>query len=315
MNTTKKILSALFIAVLTAVTAFSMDVNKEISRYTAEQQILINAYKLMIDGEDDTMDSYTSDENDTLIEHLSMADGDWEILWDDLESTYDLQGNEPEAIYLRYLLDNTFKKKLDIDTLNRFANVLKEKGLSSVKTYNAMQNTIVSCVKGLNPKNKSNKLETLECVTQLAIQLADSENIPSSVGYALQDDTVKKYILGAENQAVIDDSEVLPVSNDIQSYIKTNFKKELPIKEINFIATKLKAEGKNNDQIKQIACNFLGDFVKGLNPKSKQKKTVQDTVENIVAITKYKLVDSPDIVKSTALALSDPGVKNYILNN
>ncbi|MBR3731559.1 MAG: hypothetical protein IKN25_02815, partial [Spirochaetales bacterium] len=125
MNTTKKLLSAMFIFVLAAVTAFSMDVNKEIGRYTAEQQPLINAYKLMIDGEDDTMDNYTSDENDTLIEHLSMADGDWEILWDDLESTYDLQGNEPEAIYLRYLIANTFKKKLDIETLNTFAKELK----------------------------------------------------------------------------------------------------------------------------------------------------------------------------------------------
>ena len=315
MNTTKKLLSALSIFVLTAATAFSMDVNKEISRYTAEQQILINAYKLMIDGEEGTMDSYTSDENDTLIEHLSMADGDWEILWDDLESNYDLQGNEPEAIYLRYLIDNTFKKKLEIDTLNRFANSLKEKGFSSVKTYNTMQNVIVSCVKGLNPKNKSNKLETLECVTMLAIQLSDSANITASVSYALQDNDVKKYILGFEVSSNIDDSEILPVSNDIQTYIKTNFKKELPIKEINFIAAKLKAEGKNNDQIKQIACNFLGDFVKGLNPKSKQKKTAQDTIENIVAIMKYKLAGSPDIIKSTALALSDPGVKDYMLTH
>jgi len=300
--------------VLTAVTAFSMDVNKEISRYTAEQQILINAYKLMIDGEDDTMESYTSDENDTLIEHLSMADGDWEILWDDLESTYDLQGNEPEAIYLRYLIDNTFKKKLDIDTLNRFANVLKEKGLSSVKTYNAMQNTIVSCVKGLNPKNKSNKLETLECVTQLAIQLADSENIPSSVGYALQDDTVKSFILGADLPVPAKDSAMLDVSNSIQTYIKTNFKKELDIKQINFIATQLKAKGKSDDEIKQITCNFLGDFVKGLNPKSKQKKTAQDTLENVVAIF-GKLSSAADPVRTTALALSEPGVKDYILKH
>ena len=178
-----------------------------------------------------------------------------------------------------------------------------------------MQNVIVSCVKGLNPKNKSNKLETLECVTMLAIQLADSANITASVSYALQDDEVKKYILGFEVSSNIDDSDILPVSNDIQSYIKTNFKKELPIKEINFIAAKLKAEGKNNDQIKQIACNFLGDFVKGLNPKSKQKKTAQDTIENIVAIMKYKLAGSPDIIKSTALALSEPGVKDYMLTH
>ena len=46
---TKKLLSALFIAVLTAVTAFSMDVNKEISRYTAEQQILIKTYSGIAD--------------------------------------------------------------------------------------------------------------------------------------------------------------------------------------------------------------------------------------------------------------------------
>ncbi|MBR6062475.1 MAG: hypothetical protein IKP67_10400 [Spirochaetales bacterium] len=315
MNTMKKLLSAMFIFVLAAVTAFSMDVNKEIGRYTAEQQLLINAYKLMIDGEDDTMDNYTSDENDTLIEHLSMADGDWEILWDDLESTYDLQGNEPEAIYLRYLIANTFKKKLDIETLNTFAKELKAKEFSSVKTYNTMQNVIVSCVKGLNPKNKSNKLESLECVSKLAVQLAGSANITASVSYALQDETVKKYILGIQAESSVDDSEVLPVSNDIQSYIKTNFKKELPIKEINIIASKLKAEGKNNDQIKQIACNFLGDFVKGLNPKSKQNKAAQDTIENIAAIMKYKLADSSDIIKSTALALSDPGVKDYILNN
>ena len=95
---------------------------------------------------------------------------------------------------------------------------------------------------------------------------------------------------------------------------KTHFKKELDIKQINFIATQLKAKGKSDDEIKQITCNFLGDFVKGLNPKSKQKKTAQDTLENVVAIF-GKLSSAADPIRTTALALSEPGVKDYVLKH
>ncbi len=311
MNTTKKLLSALFIAVLTAVTAFSMDVNKEISRYTAEQQILINAYKLMIDGEDDTMDSYTQDENDTLIEHLSMADGDWEILWDDLESTYDLQGNEPEAIYLRYLIDNTFKKKLDIAVLNDLAKSLKEKGLSSVKTYNAMQNPIVTFVKGLNTKSKQKNQDTLENIASMIVKFSDSDKLINTIGMALQDKAVKSYILDG-NTTTPAATKHEAISDTIVTDLKNKFKADLDTNKIDTIVAQLKAKKMGDDQIIGSVENFLADFCKEVkNPKSKQKK---ETLEIITTLF-TKLSNSDNLLQSVALTLNDTTLKDYIVNN
>ncbi len=309
---TKKFFTAFIILSFALATAFSMDVNKEIARYSAEQQILINAYKIMLDGEDDTMDEYTSDENDTLIEILSLSDGDFELVESELEA-YDLQGNEPEALYIRFLIMNSFKTKLDIEMLNDLAECLKNKGLSSVKTYNAMLNPIVTFVKGVNPKSKQKNQDSLENIAALIATFFDAEKIVNTIGMALQDKTVKSYILDGKKSTPAP-AKHEAISDTIKGDLKNRFKVELDVNQIDIMVAQLKAKKMGDDQIIGSVENFLADFCKELkNPKGKSKK-IQESAEAIATLFS-KLSNSDNLLSTVALVLNDQSIKQYILNN
>ncbi|MBP7553348.1 MAG: hypothetical protein KA885_07965, partial [Spirochaetes bacterium] len=105
-------------------TAFSQD----LSKYSVDQKVVVYGYTLMLDSAADTMDSISNDELKQLNEMLIMADGDYELLLDDLMSNADLKGYKPESLYIRYEILRDFKNKTDIQLIDNMVQSLIKKG-------------------------------------------------------------------------------------------------------------------------------------------------------------------------------------------
>jgi len=173
-------------------TAFSHD----LSKYSVDQKVVVYCYTLMLDSAADTMDSISNDELKQLNEMLIMADGDYELLLDDLMSNADLKGYKPESLYIRYEILRDFKNKTDIQLIDNMVQSLIKKGKKSKVLDDTIYNILSLYVKGINPKSKYAALQdSMATISTLFNKLEDSADITKTLYYVLQDPAIKNYIL------------------------------------------------------------------------------------------------------------------------
>lgn len=173
-------------------TAFAQD----LSKYNVDQKVVIYGYTLMLDGAADTMDAISNDELKQLNEMLIMADGDYELLLDDLMSNADLKEYKPESLYIRYEILRDFKNKTDIKLIDNMVQSLIKKGKKSKALDDTIYNILSLYVKGINPKSKYAALQdSMATISTLFNKLEDSADITKTLYYVLQEPAIKNYIL------------------------------------------------------------------------------------------------------------------------
>ena len=173
-------------------TAFAQD----LSKYSVDQKVVVYGYTLMLDGAADTMDAISNDELKQLNEMLIMADGDYELLLDDLMSNADLKGYKPESLYIRYEILRDFKNKTDIKLIDNMVQSLIKKGKKSKALDDTIYNILSLYVKGINPKSKYATLQdSMATITTLFNKLEESADITKTLYYVLQEPAIKNYIL------------------------------------------------------------------------------------------------------------------------
>ena len=173
-------------------TAFAQD----LSKYSVDQKVVVYGYTLMLDGAADTMDAISNDELKQLNEMLIMADGDYELLLDDLMSNADLKGYKPESLYIRYEILRDFKNKTDIKLIDNMVQSLIKKGKKSKALDDTIYNILSLYVKGINPKSKYATLQdSMATISTLFNKLEESADITKTLYYVLQEPAIKNYIL------------------------------------------------------------------------------------------------------------------------
>lgn len=291
--------------------SFSLTIIKDLeqdyfSKLTNDQRDTIIGYGIMLDGKNNTMDNFTQSEQFELMALLDWNDTIYEDSIEELQDVTNLQGYNPISIFLRYEIIDNFNVKLDILKIDGLIKLFLKNNLTPDKSSSTLFSILYNFCIDVN-KNAQFKVSFNNIYTMVS-KLYNSSDIFNSLKIALQDDSVKNYILygnttksGSYN------------SSDIK-LIFDNLKKQFTSVDetkTNKMITILLQQGRDKNKVYSELYGILANFVNGYNGASKYK-SIGESFNNIYKIV-IKLANSSNLARSVLIVLNDNAVKDYFI--